>query len=162
MTAGRPPKPTEQKRRLGNPGKRALPDVATVTALPALPDDAPPHLESAGAALWDSVLATTKAWLAKSDHQMLTLLCELADRRTMLVESLATHGALIMRPDGHMVGNPSLTALATTEKQMVHIASLLGLTPSDRTRIGLGEVKAANQFEGMLLKRHQRGGDSNG
>lgn len=153
--AGRPPKPAEEKRRLGNPGKRSLPAVATVTALPALPADTPPDgLEAAGVALWGTVLETTRTWLAASDRPMLHMLCELADRRAMLTDSVREHGPLIVRPDGHLVGNPSLVALATTEKQMVHIASLLGLTPADRTRIGLGEVKVQNAFEQMLSRRN--------
>lgn len=154
MTAGRPPKPAEQKRRLGNPGKRAMPAVATVTALAPVDNDVPAGLEDAGVALWTHVTATGKAWLALSDHPMLTLLCELADRRTELAAHIATHGWTVVRPgDGHMVANPAVAMLADVEKRMVHIASLLGMTPADRTRIGLGEVKAQNAFEQMRANR---------
>lgn len=158
MTMGRPVKPAEQKRRLGNPGKRALPDVATVTPLPALPADVPPSLEAAGAALWVGVTDRAAAWLAPSDEPVLLLLCELADRREIFRTALEEHGALILRPDGHMVANPAALMLSDVEKRMVHIASLLGLTPADRTRIGLGEVKAKNAFEEMLSKRKAREG----
>ena len=34
MPAGRPSKPLEQKRLLGNPGKRALPDEGTIALIP--------------------------------------------------------------------------------------------------------------------------------
>jgi phage terminase small subunit len=47
--------------------------------------------------------------------------------------------------------------LSDVEKRMVHMASLLGMTPSDRTRIGLGEVKAQNAFEQMLANRRTGG-----
>jgi P27 family predicted phage terminase small subunit len=75
----------------------------------------------------------------------------------MLSGHLAADGPLIMRPDGHMVANPVMQMLATTEKQIVDLASSLGLTPADRTRMGLAEVKAQNAFEEMLSKRQQRG-----
>lgn len=72
------------------------------------------------------------------------------------MQSLAEHGPLIERPgDGHLVANPVGAMLATTEKQMVHIAASLGLTPADRSRLGVAEVKARNAFEEMLA-RHQR------
>lgn len=155
MTMGRPPKPAEQKRRLGNPGQRPLPDLAAVTPLPALPDGTPDGLGEDGAALWNSITGSAKAWLAPTDHPMLLMLCELADRRAGFVQHLADNGPLLMRPDGHTVANPVVAMLATLEKQMVHMASSLGLTPADRTRIGLGEVKAQNAFEQMLAQRRR-------
>jgi P27 family predicted phage terminase small subunit len=151
--------PNERKRRIGNPGKRALPELAAVTPLPALSNDTPVSLGPYGAELWESITATAKAWLAPSDHPMLMLLCELADRRETFRKSLIEHGTLIERPgDGHLVANPAAAMLSDVEKRMVHIASLMGLTAADRTRIGLGEVKAKNAFEEMLSKRREREG----
>lgn len=157
MTMGRPPKPNEAKRRIGNPGKRALPELAAVTPLPALPNGTPTSLGPSGAELWDAITGTAAAWLAPSDHPMLMLLCEMADRRADFLAHLDEHGPVVTRPgDGHMVANPVVAMIADTEKRMAHLASLLGLTPADRTRIGLGEVKAKNAFEEMLSKRATR------
>jgi phage terminase small subunit len=47
--------------------------------------------------------------------------------------------------------------LIQTEKQITEIAASLGLTPADRTRMGLAEVKAKNAFEELMAKRNQRG-----
>jgi len=86
------------------------------------------------------------------------MLCELYDRREMFKEHLDQNGPLIMRPaDGHMVANPVVQMLATVEKQITDIAASLGLTPADRTRMGLAEVKAQNAFEEMLSRRQNRG-----
>lgn len=156
-SVGRPPKPAEQKRRLGNPGRRALPAKDDVAALAPLADSLTPDLGPDGLSLWESVTQAARAWLAPSDSPTLLLLCELYDRRAMFVEHLRADGPLIMRPDGHMVANPIVQMLATTEKQIVDLASSLGLTPADRTRMGLAEVKAQNAFEEMLSKRQQRG-----
>jgi P27 family predicted phage terminase small subunit len=158
VAIGRPPKPAEQKRKLGNPGKRDLPELASVAALPALPADAlPDSLGDDGAALWEAVTASAKTWLAPTDHPVLRMLCELADRRAEFVAHVAKNGPLIERPDGHLVANPVVAMLSDVEKRMVHMASLLGMTPSDRTRIGLGEVKAQNAFEQMLANRRTGG-----
>jgi P27 family predicted phage terminase small subunit len=86
------------------------------------------------------------------------LLCELADRRVELLSHIAEHGWTVVRPgDGHMVANPAVAMLADVEKRLVHMASLLGLTPADRTRMGLAEVKAQNAFEQMLSRKSDRG-----
>jgi P27 family predicted phage terminase small subunit len=150
---GRPPKPNEQKRRLGNPGQRALPDADSVTALEPLSDDIPPSLGPDGAELWEAVTKAGAAWLAPTDSLVLLMLCELYDRRAEYKKCLTDYGPLILRPgDGHLVANPAAQLLIQTEKQITEIASSLGLTPTDRTRIGLGEVKAKNAFEEMLSK----------
>lgn len=154
---GRPPKPTEQKRLLGNPGQRPLPDANEVAAIEPLNDDVPPELGPAGAELWEGVTQAAKRWLAPSDSLILLMLCELYDRRASFVKALDEHGALILRPDGHLVANPAAQMLIQTEKQITEIAASLGLTPADRTRMGLAEVKAKNAVEELLAKRAQRG-----
>ena len=61
-----PPKPTELKRRTGNPGKRRLPDRDTVITLPAadgIPDTLRP-LEIEGRRMWDRVWGQPDSALA--------------------------------------------------------------------------------------------------
>lgn len=155
---GRPPKPAEQKRRLGDPGRHGLPAVNDVAALEPLSADVPPHLKSEGAELWQAVSTAAKPWLAPSDSFTLLMLCELYDRRAEYKKCLTDYGTLIQRPiDGHLVANPAAQLLIQTEKQIMDIASSLGLTPADRSRMGLAEVKAKNAFEDLLSKRKQRG-----
>jgi P27 family predicted phage terminase small subunit len=155
---GRPPKPAEQKRRLGDPGRHGLPAANEVAALQPLRDDVPPDLGPAGAELWEAVSSAAAPWLAPSDKFTLHLLCELYDRRAEYKRCLTDYGTLIVRPgDGHLVANPAAQLLIQTEKQITEIAASLGLTPADRTRMGLAEVKAKNAFEELMAKRNQRG-----
>ena len=63
-TAGRKPKPSEQKRRTGNPGKRALTPTAELVAV--APVDAAAVELTPLAALERSLLAG-RHWLAESD-----------------------------------------------------------------------------------------------
>lgn len=153
---GRPPKPAEQKRRLGNPGRHDLPASTEVAALEPLDDAVPPSLGSAGRELWEAVTSAAAPWLAPSDSFTLLLLCELYDRRQTFVAALNDYGPLIVRPDGHMVANPAAQMLVQVEKQITEIAQSLGLTPADRTRMGLAEVKAKNAFEELMSKRERR------
>jgi phage terminase small subunit len=46
--------------------------------------------------------------------------------------------------------------LSTIEKEIASMAASLGLTPADRTRLGVAEVKAQNAFEQMLASRAKR------
>lgn len=156
---GRPPKPAEQKRRLGEPGhSNPLPAVRDVASLEPLRSDVPPDLGDAGRSVWESVNSSAKPWLAPSDRLILVMLCELIDRREEYKQTLIDYGPLIERPiDGHLVANPVAALLISTEKQIVEISSALGLTPADRTRMGLAEVKAKNAFEELLAKRKERG-----
>ena len=158
MPAGRPPKPNEQKRRLGNPGKRALPALASVTPLRAAVEPAPEHLGPEGRALWETV-SRAAVWLAPSDLPTLTLLCELADRRADFVQRLDASGPVLINPSGRMVANPLVGMLSTLEKRMSEIMSSLGLTPTDRSRMGVAEVRATTAFEAMLRKRAERSDD---
>lgn len=154
---GRPPKPTEQKRRLGDPGRHGLPAVSQTAALEPLSDAVPPNLGPDGAELWTAVKSAAAPWLAPSDSLTLLLLCELYDRRAEYKRCLTDYGSLIVRPgDGHLVANPAAQLLIQTEKQITEIAASLGLTPADRTRMGLAEVKAKNAFEDLLSKRQNR------
>ena len=60
---GRPPKPVEQKRRTGNPGKRPLPEVTI--AIPTSPVAPVPHrpLGPAGQQFWERVWSVGFTWI---------------------------------------------------------------------------------------------------
>ena len=148
---GRPPKPNEQKRRLGDPGRHGLPAADEVAPLAPMSAAVPPSLGPAGAELWEAVHAAATPWLAPSDSLVLLMLCEQYDRRAMYLDALAQHGALITRPDGHLVANPAAQLVIQTEKSITDIAASLGLTPADRTRMGLAEVKKIrDEFEDIF------------
>jgi phage terminase small subunit len=53
--------------------------------------------------------------------------------------------------------NPLVGMLSTLETEIAKLFAALGLTPTDRTRMGVAEVKARNAFEEMLARKN---GDS--
>jgi hypothetical protein len=139
-----PPKPAELKRQLGNPGRRPLPkEVSFVEGgyvSPARP------LEFAGQQLWDAAMKTGENWIARnSDTQLLLLTCEQMDRRTDLITKI------------HETSEWRLyRALHDLEKMISSNLSMLGFTPTDRTRLGIAEVKAASKLEELMRKKAER------
>ena len=139
-----PAKPAELKRQLGNPGKKALPKPLTFVeggyVAPARP------LEFAGQQLWDAAMKTGESWIARnSDTQLLLLTCEQMDRRMELIAKI------------HETSEWRLyRALHDLEKMISANLSMLGFTPSDRTRLGIAEVKAASKLEELLARKEQR------
>lgn len=134
-------KPNELKRALGNPGRRPIPQPKEYVEggyVEPMRD-----LQEAGLSLWESAMRTGEQWIARnSDTQLLLLTCEQMDRRAVLTQ--------LWR------GNPTdknlLMRLAEIEKQIAANLSLLGFTPTDRSRLGLAEIKAKSKLQEMMEK----------
>lgn len=152
---GPPPMPNERKRRLGNPGKRALPDQSNVIALPAVVDDTPTQLGPAGRAVWELVTDQCK-WLAETDRPLLVMLCEKFDRRNDFIVRLESSDPVLYTDKGYAYANPLVGMLSTLETEISKNLASLGLTPADRTRMGVAEVKAKSKLEELLERRANR------
>lgn len=147
--------PAERKRKLGNPGKRDLPDVADVAPVAPVESTAPEHLGETGRALWDHVVRGA-VWLADTDKPTLVLLCEKYDRREEWKAALAKSEPVLYTDKMYAYPNPLVGMISTIETEIAKLFSALGLTPTDRTRMGVAEVKARNAFEEMLAKKRER------
>jgi hypothetical protein len=139
MPAGRPSKPIEQKRLLGNPGKRALPDEDSVILLERAeerPEPTRPLLKY-GQELWDRIWGMGATWVSdKTDIELLMMTCEMIDERWNLRVKVMQNDDPRMR-----------RGLRELDRQIVSNLSLLGFTPSDRARLGVAEVKAKSKLE---------------
>jgi hypothetical protein len=144
---GRPPKPIEQKRLTGNPGKRTLPDQKELVLLPSaysIPEPArklfPPGLE-----LWERIWGMGQTWISPStDVDLLLMTCELLDERSQLRAQVMNNN----RPDERK-------ALRDLDRQLVANLSLLGFTPTDRSRLGVAEVKRQSKLEELRSRAKQ-------
>lgn len=147
-TRGRPPKPLEQKRLLGNPGKRALPKADSLQILPRaveLPQPSRP-LGKPGRELWDRVWTAGVSWISPdTDHEILLITCELVDERWNLRTK-------VLREE-EPADRRNLTQLTKLVQENL---SLLGFTPADRTRLGVAEVKAASKLEELMARRNAK------
>lgn len=145
-SVGRPPKPTEEKRRLGNPGKRALPSKELVVALPAaetIPEPSRP-LGTYGKQFWDRVWQYGIHWISPTtDFEVMMMTAELIDERwglrakvmkALVSDTLSAESARDRR------------ALRDLDRLIDSHLSQLGLTPADRTRLGYAEVKRMSKI----------------
>lgn len=150
---GRNPKPTEQKRLLGNPGRVKLPDPAKVIALPQVSGEAPLELSSKAQELWRK-LRDQAPWIANTDSPLMMELCSKMDFRDQLKEQLAQSSPVLYTEKGYAYANPLVGMISSTEDDIIRILSLLGLTPADRTKLGVAEVKARGKLQELLQAKN--------
>lgn len=145
---GRPPVPIEQKRLLGNPGRRPLPEPESLQQLERINKvpEPPRQLFEAGQAFWNRVWESGLNWISPhSDLELLVMTCEQIDERVRLRTSVWNNN----RSDERK-------ALRALDREIVNNLSLLGFTPADRTRLGVAEVKKQSKLEELLQKKAQR------
>jgi len=148
MTAGRPPKPNELKRKTGNPGKRALPNLKVVQAIPmaASTPDAPDYLGDDGVKLWNQLWDEAISWLKPvSDMTAIENAAMLADDLRIARDR---YRATREPADGRV--------LIQINKSFVDALSSLGFDPTSRSRLGVAEVKAMSAIDKLLEKRQAR------
>ena len=148
MPAGRPAKPTEIKRKLGNPGRRPLPDTSVVQYLEpivSVPEPARPLLKY-GKEFWDKVWGSGLSWIsANTDAELLLMTCELVDERWNLrVRVMQSNDWRERR------------ALRELDDRIIRNLSLLGFTPADRSKLGVAEVKAISKMEQLKRRANER------
>lgn len=146
---GPPPLPAELHRRRGKPSHgRKLPRGVTVIA-PADGRVAPPR---DGDELVERLLAgPAAAWIAEPDRLGLVVLVQRGyDEWLWLIE------ATDRLPDDWIAGRyqPAvLLRLDRVERNLTTWFSMLGLTPADRTRLGVAEVKARSRLEELRARQ---------
>jgi P27 family predicted phage terminase small subunit len=133
--------------------------IAVALDLPALPESTleqpPAHLGEPGRTIWRRVAQHCKTWLAESDLDALRLLAENADRRGELMARLANDGYVLYTDKGYAYQHPAAGMLLQTETEMRKWMALLGLTPADRSKLGVAEVKARTALEDLAHKRRE-------
>lgn len=146
MPAGRPSKPIEQKRMLGNPGKRALPSNALEIAMVTeIPEPSRPLLKY-GRELWDKVWGMGATWISpNTDSELLLMTCEMIDERWNLRIKVMQNDDPRMR-----------RGLRELDRQIVSNLSLLGFSPADRSKLGVAEVKAISKLEELQMRKANR------
>lgn len=121
-------------------------------------------LAEPGRELWTELWLEGKAWLTtRSDAHLLVLqLCEGRDEERHHQAVLATHGRYVKGQRGGVVAHPGVRMLRQVRAEMVRAAALLGFSPSDRSRLGVGEVKGEKTALEILLDRKLGGGAASG
>jgi hypothetical protein len=99
-----------------------------------------------GRELWDKVWDTGINWISpNTDTELLLMTCEMIDERWNLrVRVMQNNDTKDRR------------GLRELDRAIVSNLSLLGFSPSDRSRLGLAEVKKMSKLEGIIAKRESR------
>ena len=145
---GRPPKPIEQKRALGNPGRRPLPTEGSLVLLPSMyevPEPPRPIVTEAAKALWNRTWTMGQTWLSpQTGIELLLMTCEMVDERWNLRIKVLQDN----RPEERK-------GLRDLERQLIANLSLLGFTPTDRSRLGVAEVKKISKLEALREQQNK-------
>ena len=149
---GRPPRPLEEKLRLGNPGGRALPpsSTSTLTRLASGDSPKPPRgLGPAGSAVWLKVWSAGASWLhPDADFVLVELLAKGADEHEVLADWLTGEADRHWYEyNGRRYPHPVVKQLRDLEAQLTAWLSMLGFSPSDRVRLGVWLVRTEGEFE---------------
>jgi hypothetical protein len=148
MPSGRPSKPTEIKRKLGNPGQRKLPEQSQLQLfdpISKVPDPARPLLKY-GREFWDKVWANGLQWISpNTDAEILLMTCELIDERWNLRVKVMQTGDWRER-----------RGLRDLDARIISNLSLMGFTPADRSKLGVAEVKAISKMEALKRRADER------
>jgi hypothetical protein len=147
---GRPALPLEEKRKRGTLRSDRFPP-AGLTEVERLPEEAgnpepPSTLGAEGREFWCSVFDNGRWLWTGVDRHLVALTGELMDERRELRELT----------DQQPENTRLRAALRQLDKQVVSNQSLLGVTPSDRSRLGLVEVKAKTKLEELMERRASR------
>lgn len=158
---GRPPKPTEVKRALGNPGHRQLPEpplpLEGLEPVRGIPE--PPPLGQDGITLWETIWTAGDKWLSPdSDMAMIVMMCQAQDeaediRRAMRVGDIPRYYVLA---NGQQVTHPLVNQLKDLRTQITGWLAALGFSPTDRARLGLTEVRQSDALDELERRRQER------
>jgi len=147
------PIPNEIKRLRGTlRGDRVLsPSLRVSLEQGAIPEP-PEGLGELGRAVWGQVLTEAKHWVSyKLDTIFLGIVCDQFEERAELRELVASN------PE-----QPRLRiALRELDKQLVSNLGALGLTPTDRARLGFVEVKKESKLEELMRRVEERRAPNN-
>jgi len=159
MSTGRPPgrpaKPLAQHRALGNPSKKHLPAEPTPEFALAVVkfDDVPNPPSTFGRVAleaWDRVWRSGRRWMHDDqDRIIVERLCRRLDEIALLESWL---GEDVTRRwyetgSGQIKPHPAVAQIKEADVQITAWLSMLGFSPSDRARLGLAEIRVANELD---------------
>jgi hypothetical protein len=109
--------------------------------------DPPDGLGELGKSVWNQVLTEAGSWVSyKLDTYLLGILCDQIEERATLRKLVEDSPDL-----------PRLRiGLRELDKAIVSNLSTLGLTPTDRARLGFVQVKSESKLEELIRKKQER------
>lgn len=158
---GRKPKPVEQKRREGNPGKRKLEDPVLIGGrrAPAMPG----YLPARAKTVWRQIVPKLNdiGMLDQVDGPALEALCIQVGIMRQATTELAKQKKLTTAgSQGQLVRHPLLDVINQSQSAVRQWCERFGIEPAARTRLGLQETQRRSLSAEMADKlgaKAQRG-----
>lgn len=154
---GRPPKPTELKRRAGNPGKRPLPEEPRGPQLAEMPR-APRGMNAPARRLWRTLgpVLVEMGVLTRADLPAFQLLCQHWGLAQQAWEALQQEGETTTDERGLPRKHPLLQVWRDNSRAWREYAAHFGLTPAARARLGLAWTEKEKSLAELLFEAAAR------
>jgi P27 family predicted phage terminase small subunit len=159
---GRPrggvPKIREAKRASGELVSLEPMPTQAITVSGQIPDP-PDFLHDDGLKLWDETWEATKLWSApETDYHLISMLCRAWDEHEAIRRQLDS-GEIprwYTTANGQVASHAAIKQLDNLRIQMTAWMAALGMSPADRTRLGLAEVRVRNELDELEQRRARR------
>jgi hypothetical protein len=160
---GAKPKPLEVHRANGNPSRKKLPAAPTpesalaVVNLGDIPE-APDWCDEYGAVVWAQLWVAGRRHLSEG-HDMV-MMCLLVEKLQMANRLRAWLGDDVRNrwyttANGQTVTHPAVKQLEQADAQVTGWLQLLGFPVSERARLGLFEIRVANELDEYRRRNQQ-------
>ena len=129
--------------------------LPAASSIPTPPDD----LGERGLELWYHVWTAGQSWLSPQvDSPIITLLCQAQDESEDIRAKLNSGEVerYYILPNGSYVTHPLVVQLKDLRVQSTAWLASLGFSPSDRARLGIGEVRPADALDELNRRREAR------
>ena len=156
--SGPKPIPTAIKRKMGNPGRRPLPENEPQP--PEEMPDAPAHLDRYAREEWDRMapIAFNMGVLTTADRAVFSAYCMAYSRWRRAEEVIQKEareenkeGLFVAKKTGTLVVNPLLKVSQEAAHDMLKYAVEMGLTASARARLAVSpQKKEKSKYKGLM------------
>lgn len=96
---------------------------------------------------WNRIVEHAGAWIAVSDRDALTMLVKDIEHLANLEARLAVDGPILYTDKGYAYAHPAAGMRTTTEESIRKWMNHLGLTPSDRAKLGIAMVESQSKVD---------------
>lgn len=150
---GRKPLPSTVVQLRGNPGKRRLNDAEPKPA--AKTPTCPACLGAEARKEWQRLARELGGLglLTRLDRGVLAAYCQAHALWVEAVASIGRYGTMVKSPNGFPMQSPYVAVANKQVDIMIRLAAELGMTPSSRSRIRVGERAPEDPFD-AFLQRH--------
>lgn len=151
---GNPATPLEKRKLLGNPSRRPMPQPEIFIAAASSTPEAPKQLGNHGVTVWNRVWTACAAWISpQTDIALVTRYCEAVDEREEMKAIVSREGMMVDATGGTTKAHPMIKCIRDLDSLLTKYEGLMGLTPSDRAKLGLVEVKKQDALLDFMTNR---------